>query len=351
MASTRRAFLTRTAVTAAAAVAAAGLPRPLAALQPAGAVQRPRRLRAGDTVGIVDPASATWDPVDVDIVVESLAALGLKARLGAHLLDRHGYLAGTDEARASDVMAMFADPEVQAVHALRGGWGCARLLPHLDFDVIGRHPKILLGYSDLTALLLPVHAKTGLVTFHGMNGSSEWNRFNVDWFRRVLMEGEAVTMRNPIDAGELLAPVENRIRTITPGVARGRLLGGNLTVLSSLVGTGLLPDFRGAILFLEDVQEAPYRIDRMLTQLALAGILRQVRAVIWGRCTRCSPGEGFGSLTIGDILRHHVEPLGVPAWEGAQIGHIPRQFIMPIGVEAEVDATAGTIRLLEPAVR
>lgn len=318
--------------------------------QHADAPRRPARLRPGDTVGVVDPASATWDPVDVDIVVESLAALGLRARLGAHLFDRRGYLAGRDEDRAADVMAMFTDPAVKAVHALRGGWGCARLLPHLDFDVIAHHPKILLGYSDLTALLLPVHAKAGFVTFHGMNGASEWNRFNVDWFRRVLMEGEAVTMRNPQDAGDMLVPVENRIRTITPGRARGRLLGGNLTVLSSLVGTGMLPDFRDAILFLEDVQEAPYRIDRMLTQLALAGILRHVRAVIWGRCTRCTPGEGFGSLTIGDLLRDHIAPLGVPAWEGAQIGHISRQFIMPLGVEAEVDAGTGTIRLLTPAV-
>ncbi len=350
MTSTRRAFLARAAGTGAAAGLALLGPQRTEAFQPAGTIRRPARLRAGDTVGIVDPASATWDPVDVDIVVESLAALGLKVKLGAHLLDRHGYLAGPDEARAADVMAMFTDPAVKAVHALRGGWGCARLLPHLDFDAIARHPKILLGYSDLTALLLPVLAKAGFVTFHGMNGSSEWNRFNVGWFRRVLMDGEAVTMSNPMDAGELLAPVENRIRTITPGVARGRLLGGNLTVLTSLVGTGLLPDFRDAILFLEDVQEAPYRIDRMFTQLGLAGILREVRAVIWGRCTRCSPGEGFGSLTIGDILRDHVAPLGVPAWEGAQIGHIARQFIMPLGVEAEVDATAGTIRLLTPAV-
>src|SRR5690606_16738069 len=173
---------------------------------------------------------------------------------------------------------------------------------------------------------------------------------NVDWFRRVLMEGEAVTMSNPVETQDSLVPTVNRVRTITPGRARGRLLGGNLTVLTSIIGSGMLPDFRDAILFLEDVQEAPYRIDRMFTQLALAGIFKQARAVIWGRCTRCSPGEGFGSLTIGDLLDDHVKPLGVPAWEGAQIGHIPRQFIVPIGVQAEVDASAGTIRLLEPAV-
>jgi muramoyltetrapeptide carboxypeptidase len=345
MSSTRRGFLQQSLGAGALALwpgrrllAQAGIPR------------RPPRLREGDTVGIIDPASATWDPMDVEIAVDALAALGLKARLGTHLMARRGYLAGRDEDRAADVMAMFTDPSVAAIHALRGGWGCARLLPHLDFDAIAASPKILLGYSDLTALILPVYARSGFVTFHGMNGASQWNPFNVDGFRRVLMQGEAVTLRNPVELTEAIVPTENRIRTITGGRARGRVLGGNLTVLTSLIGSGFLPDFTDAVLFLEDVQEAPYRIDRMFTQLALAGILRQARAVIWGRCTRCSPGEGFGSLTIGDVLNDHVRPLGVPAWEGAQIGHIDRQFIMPIGVDAEVDADAGTITLLDPAV-
>lgn len=352
MSCTRRAFVQHSvAATVAAGLAPSVSAQPVARGVAGAGVRKPRRLRIGDTVGVVDPASATWDPLDVDIAVESLAVLGLKARLGAHLLDRRGYLAGTDEDRAADVMAMFTDRSVAAVHALRGGWGSARLLPHLDFDLIGRNPKILLGYSDVTALILSVFGRCGLVTFHGMNGASAWNRFNVDWFRRVLMEGEAVTMANPKDVGDELVPTENRIRTITPGLARGPLMGGNLTVLTTIIGSDLLPDFTGAILFIEDVQEAPYRVDRMFMQLKLAGVLSQVKAVIWGRCTRCAPGEGsYGSLTISDILQDYVAPLGVPAWEGAQIGHIDRQFIMPIGVQAEVNATRGTIRLLEPAV-
>jgi muramoyltetrapeptide carboxypeptidase len=351
MSSTRRAFLQQSLV-APVATAGVGLLPPVQPTPASTATPRkPRRLRPGDVVGVVDPASATWDPVDVDIVVESLAALGLKARLGAHLLDRHGYLAGRDEDRAADVMAMFTDPAVSAVHALRGGWGCARLLPLLDFEAIAKNPKILLGYSDITALLLPVYAKGQFVTFHGMNGSSEWNRFNVDWFRRVLMQGEAVTMTNPLSAGDQLVPVENRIRTITPGRARGRLVGGNLTVLTTIVGSGLLPDFTDAILFVEDVQEAPYRIDRMFMQLSLSGVLGKVKGVIFGRCTKCSPGDGsYGSLTVSDILDHYLKPLKVPAWEGAQFGHIDRQFIMPLGVQAEIDADRGSIRLLEAAV-
>ena len=350
MSSTRRAFLQQSLV-APLATAGVAAQAPAGSPRAAGSVRKPKRLRPGSVVGVVDPASATWNPIDVDIVVESLAALGLKARLGAHLMDRRGYLAGRDEERAADVMAMFSDPDVDAVHALRGGWGSARLLPHLDFDVIARNPKVLLGYSDITALLLPVYARCGFVTFHGLNGSSAWNRFNVDWFRRVLMLGEAVTMTNPRATGDSLVPVENRIRTITPGRAQGRLLGGNLTVLTTIVGSGMLPDFTDSILFIEDVQEAPYRIDRMLMQLKLAGILSQVKAVVWGRCTKCTPGEGsYGSLTISDLMDDYLKPLNVPAWEGAQIGHIDRQFIVPLGVPAEVDAERGSIRLLEPAV-
>jgi muramoyltetrapeptide carboxypeptidase len=352
----RRSFTARAAALAAAFTSASGAGH-AAPAQSTGArgvaprLVRPPRLRPGDLVGLVDPASATWEPVDVDIVEESLAALGLKAKRGANLLNRRGYFAGTDAERAADLNAMFADPTVRAIHCVRGGWGSARLLPLLDWASLARSPKILLGYSDITALLLSLHAKTGLVTFHGPVGASPWNPFNVGWVRRVLIDAEAVTFSNvrEIDA-EALTQTENRVQTITPGVARGRLLGGNLTVLTAIIGSGYLPDFDGCVLFLEDVQEAPYRIDRMLTQLRLAGILQKARAVIFGNCTKCDPGEGFGSLTITDVLRDHLAPLNVPAWRGAMIGHIERQFTLPIGVEVEADATAGTIRLLEPAV-
>lgn len=318
---------------------------------PGRAVIRPGRLRPGEVVGLVDPASATWEPVDIEIVEESLAALGYRTRRGAHVLNRRGYFAGTDEERAADLDAMFRDPQVKAIHCVRGGWGSARLLPLLDWEAIARHPKIVLGYSDVTALVLALHAKTGLVTFHGPNGTEQWNPFNVGYLRRVLTDAEAVTFENPKEIDEeQLTVVKHRVQTIAPGAARGRLLGGNLTVLTSIIGSGLLPDWEDSILFLEDVDEAPYRIDRMLTQLRLAGILQRARAVVWGSCSRCEPGEGFGSLTITDVLNDHLKPLGVPAWQGAMIGHIDRQFTLPVGIEVEVNASAGTIRMLEPAV-
>jgi muramoyltetrapeptide carboxypeptidase len=345
----------RQALAGAAALTVAGaLPHPLSALRTEGArprTVRPRRLQPGDTVGLVDPASAVWEPMNVEIVTESLAALGFKTKRGAHLLARRGYFAGTDEQRAADLNAMFADPEVRAIQCVRGGWGSARLLSLLDWQAIARNPKILLGYSDITALLLALHAKTGLVTFHGPVGLSQWNPFSVGYIKRVLQDAEAVTFENlkEIDEDDLTV-VENRVQTLRPGTARGRLLGGNLTVLTSLVGSDYLPDWNGCILFLEDVEEAPYRIDRMLTQLRLAGILQKARAVIWGNCTGCRPGEGYGSLTITDVLQDHLLSLGVPVWSGAMIGHIDRQFTLPVGLEVEVDATAGSIRMLEPAV-
>jgi len=313
--------------------------------------RKPPRLRPGDTVGLVEPAYFTADNFDLDQVQATIRAMGLVPRLAPHLLSRYGYLAGTDEQRAADVNAMFADPEVRAIHCVRGGWGSARLLPLLDWPMISRNPKILLGYSDITALLLSLYARTGLVTFHGPLGTSQWNPFNVGFMKRVLQEGEAVTFENlkEIDEDDLTV-TKNRVQTLRPGTARGRLLGGNLTVLSSLVGTAYLPDWDGCVLFIEDVEEAPYRIDRMLTQLRLAGILQKARAVIWGNCTDCKPGEGFGSLTVTEALKDHILPLGVPAWTGAMIGHIDKQFTLPVGVEVEVDATAGTIRMLEPAV-
>ena len=311
---------------------------------------KPARLKEGDTVGLVMPSFAQWDPVPLDILLDTLKVLGLKARVGKHVFDRRGYFAGRDEDRAADLNAMFADPEVKAVHCVRGGWGAARLLPLLDWNAIARNPKILVGYSDITALLLSFHARTGLVTFHGPVGASTWNAFNLDWMKRVLWNGEAATFANVKEANDTLVPVKNRTRVVTPGKARGRLLGGNLTVFTTIIGSGYLPDFKDCILFLEDVEEAPYSLDRMFTQMKLAGILGQAKGVVWGTCDGCSPGEGFGSLTIPDVLDDHLKPLGVPAYSGAMIGHVDRQFTLPLGVQVELDADAGTITMIESAV-
>jgi muramoyltetrapeptide carboxypeptidase len=338
-------------VAAGAAAAMAGLisgPRAAAAERPAAI--KPKRLAEGDTVAIVAPASATFNTMDLAIARESLEALGLKVQVGGHVLDRHGYLAGQDRDRAADINRFFADSAIRAVLPLRGGWGASRLLPYLDFEAIRRNPKIVLGYSDITALHMAISAKTGLVTFHGPNGMGRWDDFSVNWVRRVLFAGEAVTLENLHDKGEFLVQTENRVQTITPGTARGRILGGNLTVLTAIMGSPYVPDFDGAILFVEDVGEDIYRIDRMLTTLKLAGVLDRIRGFIWGTCSECEPGSGFGSLTFEEIFADHIAPLKVPAWQGAMIGHRIPQFTIAEGVQVEIDAATGRIQMLEPAV-
>ncbi len=311
---------------------------------------RPKRLQPGDRVALVSPSGATATRFEVQLVKESMEALGFQVKMGTHLFDRYGYLGGRDEDRAADLMAQFADSSVAGIVAVRGGWGCARILPLLDYELIRRNPKVLIGYSDITALLLALHARTRLITFHGPIGLDPWNSFTVRYFRKIIMDGEAVTMENPAEVGDHLTQVDNRVQTIVPGKASGILLGGCLSIISALLGTEYVPAWKGSILFVEDVNEEIYRVDRMLTHLRLAGVLAQIQAFIFGRCTDCNPGEGYGSLTLEQVLDDHIKPLGVPAWYGAMIGHIPMKFTIPIGGEAEVDAEKGTIQLLHPAV-
>ena len=311
----------------------------------------PVPIAKGDTIGLVSPSSATDDSFNLQLAREAMQALGFKVKPGPHLGSRFGHLAGTDAERAGDLNAMFADPGVKAIVCTRGGSGAARLLPLLDYDSIRRNPKVLLGYSDITALHSAIHAKTGLVSFHGQIGSGSWNRFNADQFRRVLLDRELVEYRNKTDIGDDLVQRQNRTITIRGGKARGELVGGNLTVLTALAGSPYLPDFTGRILFLEDVGEAPYRVDRMFSTLKLMGALDRIAGFVFGECTDCKPGDGYGSLTLEQILDHYILPLGIPAYRGAMIGHIREQFIVPVGGRVELDADAGTFRLLEPVFR
>ena len=313
---------------------------------------RPRRLQPGDTVGIVAPGTATFQQVELDVVRESLEGLGLRVRTGDHVMSRYGSLGGADRDRAADINRFFGDRDIKAVFPTRGGWGSARLLPHLDYQVIRKNPKILLGYSDITALLNGIHARTGLVTFHGPNGGGRWDAYSLDWVKRLLFAGETATFSNPKTENDrnVLTQIEHRTRTITAGTARGRLAGGNLSVLAGMLGSPYLPDFDGAILFLEDIEEQPYRVDRMMTALKLAGVLQRVRGVVFGTCLDCDPGPGFASFTLEEILADHLKPLGVPAWQGAMIGHGMPQWTLPVGLEVEIDAVAGTMRMIEGAV-
>jgi muramoyltetrapeptide carboxypeptidase len=308
---------------------------------------KPPRLNPGDMVGVVAPASAVGSEDGLDLAEWWLRGMGLVPKFAPHADDRFGYLAGTDANRAADINAMYRDPEVRAVFAVRGGWGGARILPLLDWDAIRANPKLFIGFSDITAIHLAFASRAGYPTIHGGNASSSWPKEEWESLWRLAFAGGT-----PVLGGaEIEAAVARPGRTIRGGKARGRLLGGNLTIISTLMGTGWLPDFRGAILFAEDVNEAEYRLDRMFQQLRLAGILGGLAGIVFGQCSECSSTDpDYRGFTVDDVIDQYLSPLGIPAFTGANIGHVRNQLCLPSGAEVELDADARTIRLLEPIV-
>jgi muramoyltetrapeptide carboxypeptidase len=312
-------------------------------------IVKPKRLAPGDTLGLVLPASAEFEADDVALAKEQLEVLGFKVVIGPHAYDRYGYFAGRDRDRADDLNRMFADDAVNGIVCYTGGWGSPRVLPYLDFDLIARKPKVLIGYSDITALLNAIHQRTGLVTFHGPVGSSVFEPYSVENFRKVLMTPEAAgVLAQPQKKPTELVDRTNRIVKLHPGVATGRLAGGNLTMLASAMGTPYEIETDGAILFTEDVREDHYRIDRMLTQLAQGGKFDRIAGFAFGRCSECAfKGPGF---SLEDILRDRFENGSVPAISGLSFGHIEQKLTLPIGVTATLDADAGTLAIMENAV-
>ncbi len=345
----RRSTLTGMAALAATSLAASTLSG--AAQRSARKLIKPPRLKPGDPVGLAAPAGFVADRFGIEELASTIRAMGLEPRLAPNLLERQGYLAGSDQTRAAALNAMFRDPQLRAIFAVRGGWGSQRLLPLLDFAALTANPKLLVGSSDVTALHLGIAARTPVPSVHAPNVASSWGAAAWEPFRKLVFEADTPTYSLPASAEDRMVPRAGRIRTFRPGIARGPLLGGNLSVLAALAGTPYLPDFTGAILFLEDTNEAEYRIDRLMSQLALSGILSKCAGVVFGQCTNCTnPGDGYGNFTIYEVLDQHLGPLGVPAFQGALIGHIAGQVSIPVGIPAEIDASAGTIRVLEPLV-
>jgi muramoyltetrapeptide carboxypeptidase len=303
---------------------------------------------------MVAPSAAPNEPERIRFAIDTIESLGFKVKPGAHLFAREGYLAGSDAARADDLNAMFADDGVDAIWCVRGGYGASRILPALDYALMQRKPKALVGYSDITALHVAIHRHAGLVTFHGPVAFRAFTPYSLGELKRVLWTGETpvrVGGPPPFERAEGRVDWENRVATLVPGKARGRLIGGNLCLMAHLCGTPYFPDLRGAILFLEDVEEAYYRIDRMLTQLWLAGALTGVAGVAFGKFTNCNPSAFFlQNRALDDILAERCRILGVPAISGIMVGHIDDQTTLPLGCLAELDADAGTLTLLEPGV-
>lgn len=301
-------------------------------------LQRPPMLARGDRVGLIAPASPPT-AADIEQARAHVENLGLVAVMGENIRAHDGYLAGTDAQRAADFNRMARDASVRAIVAIRGGYGTMRILEQLDYGAIRQDPKIVLGFSDLTALLNAVTLRAGVVTFHGPLGAhgSSWSGAARVYVEQLLFSAQPPARLQIEDP-----------RSIVPGRARGRLAGGNLSLIAALTGTPFAVPTRDALLFFEETEEAPYRIDRMLMQLALAGALSSASGVLAGLCTKCTTTES--SPTAEQVIAERLLAAGRPAVAGAPIGHIPVQWVLPIGVPAELDASTGTLTLLEPAV-
>jgi muramoyltetrapeptide carboxypeptidase len=313
---------------------------------------KPGRLNPGDTIGIISPASPPPDPDAIDRACRTLERLGFKPRLSTHARRRRGFLAGTDRQRSADLMKMFADPRVKAILCVRGGYGSTRLLSALDFRVIRANPKIFVGYSDVTALHCALLTRANLVCFHGPMLNSD---FAKDSMPEFTLDGFLRTLTRTAPPGSICQGYNGgTIEVLCRGTASGPLVGGNLSLLCALIGTPWQPSFRGKILFFEDIEEPPYRFDRMLTHVLHSGLLQQVCGVAVGLNRNCVDPKAKDAKeyrqTVEDVLRERLRPLKVPVVLGLPFGHVPDNATLPLGAQATLDAVKGDLRITEPAV-
>lgn len=312
---------------------------------------KPRHLKKGDTVALVAPSSPALNPGEIEYCLEWLGKLGLKCKQGKNIFKSYGAYAGTDDERLEGLHAAWRDEEVSAILPIRGGNGVCRLLPRLDFDLIKKHPKIIIGYSDLTGLINPIHQKCGLVTFHGpMAGSFFRSSYCHYYFQRAIMSNKPLGLIvDPIPA-ELWNPKYPPPRVVlAEGRATAPLAGGCMTIIKELLGTPYQLDTEGKILFLEDVAEEPHIIDLYLTQMLLAGTLQKAKGIIISECYSCKPG-GSGrkrlplNRSVEEVLRERLSGLGIPVLYGLRFGHGDDQFTLPIGVTATLEVGKGRIK-------
>jgi muramoyltetrapeptide carboxypeptidase len=315
---------------------------------------KPKRLEQGQTIGIVAPASPANEDEQIEFAIDIVKSLGFRVKEGTYLYGRHNYLAGTDQDRAADINQMFADDEVDAIITLRGGYGSTRLLPYLDYELIRRQPKVITGYSDITALLNAIYQKTGLITFHGPEAERSFTPYTLAEFKKVLMLPEAkLVIGSPpkFEVSEGNVERENRLAKIVPGRVQGQLIGGNLTLVVDLLGTPFEPDFKEKILFVEEIGETTDEIDRRLTHLWLAGKLQQLAGIVFGKFVDCGYLSAWAKrFTLSEVLSERCKALGLPTLGGLMIGHVDDQTTVPIGGKAELDVEAGTLTLIEEVV-
>lgn len=307
-----------------------------------------KRLRQGDTIGFIAPSGAVRTEGAIERAVTEAERAGFRVKLGESCGQKYGYLSGTDEVRARDVNRMFLDDEVDAIMCVRGGYGTTRILNLLDYEAIAAHPKIFMGFSDITAMHIAMLQRANLVTFHGPMGTADWTQ-PMHPFSFASMMRSAGTHA---PAGALVnAPDYPARETVNPGQAEGQLVGGNLTLIVSLLGTAYELDTKGRILFIEEVGEKTYCIDRMLTQLRLAGKFDDCAGVVFGDFADCPVEYAQFGLTIGEIIRDVVSPCGKPIFTGLQSGHCTPKLTLPLGVRCRMDARACALTVLEAAVR
>ena len=305
---------------------------------------RPSVLQRGDRVAVVAPGGPL-QRLPVEPALDLLMSWGLEPVLGASMRAAHGFLAGTDDERLADLQRAFDDPSIRGVFCARGGYGTARIIDRLDLTPLRRDPKVIVGYSDITALHLLLHKALQLVTFHGPVLARAWESdgWSAAQLRRAVMD--------PAPLGLLPHPAAYpRIETLVPGTARGRVIGGNLSLLASSVGTPTAVNAEGAILLIEEVHEAPYAVDHLLTQLRRAGVLANVAGVVVGECFRCDAGpDDPPSPHVRDVFAEMLVSLGVPSIFGVAFGHGAAQLTIPLGVQASLDAGAGSLEIVESA--
>ncbi|QHZ49056.1 LD-carboxypeptidase [Bacillus sp. NSP9.1] len=302
----------------------------------------PQRLKKGDMVGVIAPASPP-DPEKLDAAVAFLQELGLRVKLGRAAAKKHGYLAGRDEERLSDFHDMFLDPAVKAVICACGGYGTARIAGNIDYQILKNNPKIFWGYSDITFLHTAIRQQTGLVTFHGPMLSSDIGRDDVDPLTkhsfRQLFQKSALTLTDDTSP----------LKTVVKGKVKGELAGGNLALLTTTLGTPFEIDVKGKLLFIEDVDEEPYRIDRMLNHLQMAGKLSDAAGMLICDFHNCTPKKREQSLTLKELIEDYIVPEGKPALSGFKIGHSSPNIAVPIGAEAVLDADRKQLTI-EPGI-
>ena len=308
---------------------------------------KPKPLRRGDTVGLVGISGALPEfETRFPKTLEAIDAMGYKLIIDDSCRERYGYLSGTDARRAEGLNRMFRDDRVDAVVCLRGGYGVTRMLDRVDFDVIRANPKILLGYSDITALHNAIQRKVGMVTFHGPMPSTCWTHFD-NFTRESLVR--ALTATKPL--GTLKNPEGMEPTCVVPGRCEGRLAGGNLSLLAATCGTPYQLNARGRILVIEDIDEFVYRLDSMLTQLRMAGMFEQCAGVVLGGFTNCRQRNPETDFTIDEIVRDIIVPFGKPVLANMAIGHLESKLTLPLGAKCMLDAGVGTLEVVESALK